>query len=318
MRVSTRSSPTSPPEGRLSCTDDAASRRTCILRRVHDPHQNRGRLFVALAAVAWSSAGLFQRELSVGVATQLAGRAFFAALGVGVYVAITERGSWWRALRATGLGGVAVVFLLALSSASFLTALNHASVANVLFMQALAPILAAALATLLGEPVSRRTWLAMLIALAGVGLMVGGPGRPGALGLVLSLVMSASFAATLVITRHRRDVSMAPATCLSQVLVLLVAAPFVSLTGAGTLDVTLLATLGICQIGLGFVLLTIGGRLSPAGEVALITLLEIVLGPLWVWLFVSERPGTATLVGGAVVLFAVAFQARPVPMTPPV
>jgi drug/metabolite transporter (DMT)-like permease len=285
---------------------------------VHNPHQNRGRLFVGLAAVAWSSAGLFQRELSVGVATQLAGRAFFAALGVGVYVAITERGSWWRALRATGLGGVAVVFLLALSSASFLTALNHASVANVLFMQALAPILAAALATLLGEPVSRRTWLAMLIALAGVGLMVGGPGRPGALGLVLSLLMSASFAATLVITRHRRDVSMAPATCLSQVLVLLVAAPFVSLTGAGTLDVTLLATLGICQIGLGFVLLTIGGRLIPAGEVALITLLEIVLGPLWVWLFVSERPGTATLIGGAVVLFAVAFQARPVPMTPPV
>jgi drug/metabolite transporter (DMT)-like permease len=285
---------------------------------VPNPHQNRGRLFVALAAVAWSSAGLFQRELSVGVATQLAGRAFFAALGVGVYVAITERGSWWRALRATGLGGVAVVFLLALSSASFLTALNHASVANVLFMQALAPILAAALATLLGEPVSRRTWLAMLIALAGVGLMVGGPGRPGALGLVLSLLMSASFAATLVITRHRRDVSMAPATCLSQVLVLLVAAPFVSLTGAGALDVTLLATLGICQIGLGFVLLTIGGRLIPAGEVALITLLEIVLGPLWVWLFVSERPGTATLIGGAVVLFAVAFQARPVPMTPPV
>jgi drug/metabolite transporter (DMT)-like permease len=100
--------------------------------------------------------------------------------------------------------------------------------------------------------------------------------------------------------------------------VLLVAAPFVSLTGAGALDVTLLATLGICQIGLGFVLLTIGGRLIPAGEVALITLLEIVLGPLWVWLFVSERPGTATLIGGAVVLFAVAFQARPVPMTPPV
>ena len=284
---------------------------------MHDAHQNRGRLFVALAAVAWSSAGLFQRELSVGVATQLAGRALFAALGVGAYVAVTERRSWWRALRATGLAGAAIVLLLALSSASFLTALNHASVANVLFMQALAPILAAALATVLGEPVAPRTWLAMLVALAGVGLMVGGPGRPSALGLVLSLVMSASFAATLVITRHRKDVSMAPATCLSQVLVLLAAAPFVSLHDVGPLDVTLLATLGVCQIGLGFVLLTIGGRLIPAGEVALITLLEIVLGPLWVWLFVSERPGTATLVGGLVVLCAVAFQARPGPLTPP-
>jgi drug/metabolite transporter (DMT)-like permease len=78
----------------------------------------------------------------------------------------------------------------------------------------------------------------------------------------------------------------------------------------GTLDVSLLATLGICQIGLGFVFLTIGGRLIPAGEVALITLLEIVLGPLWVWLALSERPGAATFVGGAVVLGAVLVQAR--------
>ena len=192
--------------------------------------------------------------------------------------------------------------MLALSSGSFLVALNHASVANVLFFQALAPILAAAMGSFLGDPVSRRTWLAMAIAVAGVAVMVGGPGRPSLLGQGLSLVVSVSFAATLVITRHRRDVSMAPATCLSQLLVLAVAAPFIAPSAAGALDVTLLAALGITQIGLGFVFLTIGGRLIPAGEVALITLLEIVLGPLWVWVFLGERPSTATLVGGAIVL----------------
>ena len=63
-------------------------------------------------------------------------------------------------------------------------------------------------------------------------------------------------------------------------------------------------------IALGLILLTIGGRLIPAGEVALITLLEIVLGPLWVWAFLAERPATATLVGGLVVLTAVLVQAR--------
>jgi drug/metabolite transporter (DMT)-like permease len=103
---------------------------------------------------------------------------------------------------------------------------------------------------------------------------------------------------------------MAPATCLSQVLVLAVAAPFAAPGAAGGEDVGLLATLGICQIGLGFVFLTIGGRLIPAGEVGLITLLEIVLGPLWVWLALSERPSAATLVGGAVVLGAVLLEAR--------
>jgi drug/metabolite transporter (DMT)-like permease len=267
-------------------------------------------LFVALAAVAWSTAGLFQRELSVGVATQLAGRALFAALGLLAYIGVTEHGRVLQAFRAIGRGGIAIVALLGASSASFLAALNYAPVANVLFFQALAPIIAAALGTMLGEPVSRRTWLAMVLALAGVAVMVGGPGGASWLGQVLSLVTAVSFAATLVITRHRRDVSMAPATCLSQVLVFAAAVPFAHLAPVGGKDLTLLATLGICQIGLGFVFLTIGGRLIPAGEVALITLLEIVLGPIWVWAFLSEQPAAATLAGGAIVLAAVLLQAK--------
>ena len=270
----------------------------------------RGRLFVALAAVAWSSAGILQRELSVGTATQLAGRALFAVLGLIAYVAIAERGALLRAFRAVGRDGLAVAALMAVSSGSFITALNHTSVANVLFMQALAPILAGALGTVLGEPVPRRTWTAMAVAVVGVVLMVGGPGRPHALGLGLSLLMASSFAGLIVITRHRRDVSMAPATCLSQVVVLVAAAPFASPGQADGRDVALLVALGVGQIGLGLVLLTIGARLIPAAEVALITLLEIVLGPLWVWIAVSEQPGAATLAGGAIVLAAVAFQAR--------
>jgi drug/metabolite transporter (DMT)-like permease len=169
------------------------------------------------------------------------------------------------------------------------------------------------LGTVLGEPVSRRTWLAMVVALAGVGLMVGGPGHPSLPGIALSLLMTASFAATLVITRHRRDVSMAPATCLSQVLVLVGAAPFARPGEVGAHDLGLLAALGIGQIGLGLVFLTIGGRLIPAAEVALITLLEVVLGPLWVWIFLSEQPSTATLAGGTIVLAAVAIQVRSEP-----
>ena len=279
--------------------------------------QRRGRLFVALAAVAWSTAGLLQRELTVDTATQTAGRALFAALGLLVYVALTERGNTLRAVRAIGAAGLAVAALMAISSASFFVALNHTSVANVLFMQALAPILAAAFGTAIGDPVARRTWVAMGVAVIGVAVMVGGPGRPSPLGLVLSLVMTTSFAGMLVITRHRRDVSMAPATFLSQLIVLVVAAPFASIATAGPRDLALLATLGICQIGLGFVLLTIGARLIPAGEVALITLLEIVLGPLWVWLFLSERPSPATLAGGAIVLGAVLVETSSDPEPPP-
>jgi drug/metabolite transporter (DMT)-like permease len=70
----------------------------------------------------------------------------------------------------------------------------------------------------------------------------------------------------------------------------------------------LLAGLGLTQIGLGLIFLSIGARLIPAAEVALITLLEIVLGPLWVWLALGERPSATTLVGGAIVLAAVVIQ----------
>ena len=280
--------------------------------------QQKGRLFVALAAVAWSTAGLFQRELSVDTATQVAGRAAFAALGLLAYVAVGERRAILRAFRAIGLSGLAVAALIALSSASFIAALNHASVANVLFVMALAPILAAALGTLVGDPVDRRTWAAMAIAVVGVGVMVGGPGHPTVLGQLLSLTMSASFAGILVLTRHRRDISMAPAALLAQLVLLLGFAPLASFGDAGPRDVTLLAALGIAQYCLGFVFLTIGARLIPAGEVALITMLEIVLGPVWVWMFVSERPPVATLVGGVIVLAAVLFQvgARSAPVRP--
>jgi drug/metabolite transporter (DMT)-like permease len=145
---------------------------------------------------------------------------------------------------------------------------------------------------------------------------VGGPGGSSGLGLALSFAMTLSFAAALVATRHHREVSMAPATCLSQLIVLACAAPFASPSTIGRRDLLLLATLGVAQIGLGFVLLTIGARLIPAGEVALITLLEIVLGPLWVWLALSERPSTATLVGGTIVLAAVLLETTDAPLVP--
>jgi drug/metabolite transporter (DMT)-like permease len=274
----------------------------------------RGRIYIALSAVAWSTAGVLQRELSVGTATQLAGRAVFAVAALSLYVTVVEDGHPWRSFRSMGRPGLAVAALMATSSASFITALNHTTVANVLFMQALAPIMAALLGVaVLKEPVTRGTWIAMVVALAGVAVMVGGPGRPSLLGEALAFLMVASFAVMLVITRHQRQVSMAPATCLSQIFVLLLAAPFAAPGQIGGRDLVFLAALGFAQIGLGLILLSLGGRLIPAADVAMISLLEVVLGPLWAWIFVSETPAAATLLGGAIVLGAVVLQARAAP-----
>jgi drug/metabolite transporter (DMT)-like permease len=183
----------------------------------------------------------------------------------------------------------------------------------VLFIQAIAPVLAALLGrAVLGEPLTLRTVVAMAIALVGVGVMVGSPGGGGALGVGLSVLMPLGFAVAIVIARHRREVSMAPATGLAQLMLVVAAGP-IALAGGqrlGLPDVLWLALFGAGQIGLGLILLTIGARLIPAAQVALISLLEVVLGPLWVWLAVGERPGIATLIGGAIVVAAVVLQAR--------
>ena len=111
----------------------------------------RGRLYVTLAAIAWSTAGLFQRELTVNLATQLAGRAFFAVIGILAFVAMAERGRVVHGFRQIGRAGLALAVLMAISSGAFIAALNYTSVANVLFLQALAPVLAALFGTFVGE-----------------------------------------------------------------------------------------------------------------------------------------------------------------------
>jgi drug/metabolite transporter (DMT)-like permease len=270
----------------------------------------QGQLAILVAAVAWSTAGLAQRELDASPATQVAGRAVFAAIALFALVVVMERRGTVAAFRSMGRSGVAMAVFLAISSGTFLLALNHTTVANVLFMQAAAPMMAALLGwALLSERIDGRTWVALALAGAGVVLMAAGSFDAGAAAVGLPFLMTASFAAVIVIARHRRDVSMMPATCASQVLVVLACLPFVALGSASDSDWAILAALGVGQMGLGLAFLTIGARLIPPAQVAIISLLEVVLGPLWVWLAYDERPGASTLAGGAIVVAAVLVQA---------
>jgi drug/metabolite transporter (DMT)-like permease len=276
--------------------------------------QRRGQVYVALAAVVWSTAGVLQRQLTLDTSTQVLGRAAFAGAALLAYVALVERGRVVGAFKSVGLAGVGVALCVAIASGSFIAALNHTSVARVLFILAVAPVLAALIARVtLREPITRRTVLALSLALAGVALMLGGPGEGSLAGDGLSFVTALAFALMIVITRWRHDVSMAPAACLSQAVLVVAFLPFASPGEIGSDDVGWLAALGIGQIGLGFVLLTVGARLIPAAQVGLITLLEVVLGPLWVWLALDERPSTLTLVGGAIVIVAIVIQTRAAP-----
>jgi drug/metabolite transporter (DMT)-like permease len=272
--------------------------------------RRRGQVAVVAAAVAWSSAGPLQRLLEVDSATQVAGRALFAMFALLAYVGLVERTPLVGAVRGMGRWGLAFAGCTALASGAFIVALNHTTVANVLFIQAAAPVVAAVLAwAFLGERVAPRTWAAIVLALAGVTVMIGAPGGGSLFGDTIAVVMMLAFSVGIVITRHRRDISMAPGTAVAQLVLVVVAAPLASPGSVDAGDWFVLVILGFFQIGLGLALLTIGARLLPAAEVAVITLLEVVLGPLWVWLAFREEPGAGTLVGGLIVMVAVAVQA---------
>lgn len=270
----------------------------------------QGRWLILGAATLWSTAGLGQRELGATAATQVVGRAAFAAVTLFAIAALLERRGTLAAFRTMGRWGLAFAVLMAVSSGTFMLGLNVTSVANILFMQAASPMLAAALGwALVGDAVAPRTVLSIAIAAIGVTVMVAGSFDGGVAATTLPLVMTAAFAGVVVIARHRSEVSMLPATALSQVLVVVAVAPFASFSSASGKDTLVLAALGFGQMGLALALLTVGARVVAPAEVALLSLLEVVLGPLWVWLAYEERPEAATLLGGAVVLVAVVLQA---------
>lgn len=268
--------------------------------------RRRGEVYAIVAAAIWSSAGILQRQLSIGTATQIAGRGTFAFLALGIYVTAFERDA---ARRSVGLGGLVVTVCMATAAASFMLSLNNTSVAHVLFFQALAPLVAVLLgAKLVGERPGPATVLAMLLAVGGVVVMIGGPRGGSALGNGLALLTAIAFASVLVAARRYRRVSMPAAIGLSQLLVVIAFGPFSQPGHLSLGQVGWLALLGAGQVALGTLFFAMAARRVPAAELALLFLLEIVLGPLWTWIGVGERPSAATLVGGGIVLVAVVLQ----------
>jgi drug/metabolite transporter (DMT)-like permease len=116
--------------------------------------------------------------------------------------------------------------------------------------------------------------------------------------------MAASFAVATVLVRRHPEIQMAPAAALATALTALVALPLAEPLSPSARDLTLLAALGIGQFAVGFMLFMAGARLIPVAQSSLIGMLETVLGPLWVWLVLNERPAAASLAGGTLILAA--------------
>jgi drug/metabolite transporter (DMT)-like permease len=211
-------------------------------------------------------------------------------------------------VRNAGLALVASAVLLAGAFVSFILALGLAPVANVLLMFGATPFITALLARLfLGEPLHGHTILTMAAAVLGLALSVAGSLQAGALaGMAVAFIVVLCMSGNYVVVRHRRDVGMAPAIWLAGVISGLVALPFAHPETVAWAQLPWLLALSPGQLVGGLLLYMASLKRIPAGQAALLGLLELVLGPIWVWLFDGEKPDDLTLVGGVIVIGAAA------------
>jgi drug/metabolite transporter, DME family len=215
-------------------------------------------------------------------------------------------------IRKIGRPGLLGGLLLAMAGITFLQALTHTTVANTLFTMGAIPFITAALARIfLKESLKRATLVTMLVAAVGIFVMVaGGIGLGSGYGDAMALVTACGFAGFAVIVRRNRQVDMLPTILVSSSVIGLVslAVRFDDL-GITLHDLLLCLLWGGALSGLANWMFIVASRHLVAAEVTLFMLLEFSLGPVWVWLFAGEVPSEWTLLGGLLVIAAVALRA---------
>lgn len=266
---------------------------------------------LVLCTFLWSTAGVVTRASSVTNGWEAAfWRSLFLGAVIAVLMLAQHRGGAARKLLSMGWPGFVSSLSWAAMLTCFMLALSLTSVANALFMFGVLPFFAAIAGRLfLGERVAPHTWLAIAVAAAGIGVMFHDSLRSGNIaGSLIALVVPLAAAANTVAVKLGRDrVDLVPALLLGAAISVLIAWPLAGPFSATPRDLALYGGLAVFQLALPCVLLVrvVLPRLSAA-EIGLLSLLEIVLGPLWVWLALGEEPAGAVITGGLVVLAAVA------------
>jgi len=260
------------------------------------------------APVLWSTAGVVTRHVErAGAFEQVFWRSLFAFLFV--FAFLIFRTNPWKAVRSAGWPGIASGTLWAVMFTAFIFALSLTTTANALVVMSVSPLLTAILArAFLRDAVPLRTWIAAGAATVGIAWMFSSSLDQHFAGMAVAALIPVAAATNVVLLRaSAARLDLVPAVMLGGAISCIVVLPFLAGFAATPRDLLLLGFLGIFQLGLPCTLLVIASRTLPAPEIALLGLLEVVLGPLWAWLGAGETPAGATLAGGAVVLAALAL-----------
>ena len=269
-------------------------------------------IFVFFAGVLWSTVGLGIRLIEGAGVWQIL---FYRSISLTLllYTVIHLRGGSTKLVSKELfttpkiIGGLSLVA----AYAGGIFAIQTTSVANAMLLFATAPFIAAILASLfLGEKVRIMTWCAVIVAMGGIAYMFADQSTQFSLiGSLAALGSAMGFAIFSVALRWGKDDEMLPAVflsgCFAIIITFLICLFLKQSLSLSFRDIAISFSMGIFQVGGGLVLYTIGSKALSAADLTLLSLAEVVLGPVWVWLFLGELASNNTLIGGSILLLAI-------------
>lgn len=270
-----------------------------------------GPLLIFLGALCLSFGGLIVKSFEGATLWQiLFWRSVFFSLTVLTFLIITYKKKLFNSFYLSGLPGFIGGVILSIGFCGYVFAMYNTTVANTNFIISLQILFLAIFGYFfLKEKISSITLFSIILAVAGVLTMVGNSLTPGEFsGNLAAFSMPITFAVLIIIVRKFPTVDMVPAQFVAGICCCLIGYMLSNKLMISYHDIFLGFLAGFFQIGFGFIFITIGARTTPSAMVGIIMLSESVLGPLWAFLFVSERPPMISLIGGAIIIFAVLIQ----------
>ena len=270
-----------------------------------------GPLLIFFGALSLSFGGLIVKSFEGATLWQiLFWRSLFFSLTVLTFLIITYKSKVLKSFYNSGLPGFVGGLILSIGFCGYVFAMYNTTVANTNFIISLQILFLAIFGFFfLKEKINLATLISIILAMSGVLLMVGNSLSPGELsGNLAAFTMPITFAILVMIVRKFPSVDMVPAQFFAGVSSCLIGLLLSQTIMISPHDIFLGFLAGFFQIGFGFIFITIGARTTPSAMVGIIMLSESVLGPIWAFLFVSERPSLYGLIGGAIILFAVLLQ----------
>ena len=270
-----------------------------------------GPLLIFFGALSLSFGGLIVKSFEGATLWQiLFWRSLFFSLTVLTFLIITYKSKVLKSFYDSGLPGFIGGLILSIGFCGYVFAMYNTTVANTNFIIQTQTIFLAIFGYFfLKEKISKITLASIILAISGLILMLGNTLSSGQMsGNIVAFVMPITFASLILIVRRYPHVDMVPLQLVAGIVAMIIGFLASTKISISLNDMFLAFLSGTFQIGLGFILITIGARKTLSAMVGIIMLTEAILGPLWAWLFVNENPSFYVLVGGSIIILAVFLQ----------